>query len=140
MRYARLMMLVAALGVAGCAGQVQPSPSTPAVGGIQLRPVQGDVGCDTIQMHYRTATFEIDAAAAEQVTAVTDTGLRLRTFWSPGFQGGSEADPVVRDPLGQVVAADGDVLDIPVGAAPRLHGYFVCPSMDALYVFLEDVA
>jgi hypothetical protein len=46
----------------------------------------------------------------------------------------------VRDPAGQVIAADGEALPIPEGAWPRLHGYFVCPSADALYVLLQDPA
>jgi hypothetical protein len=36
------------------------------------------------------------------------------------------------------VAKDGDELDVPEGAFPRLKGYFVCPSQDALYVLLQD--
>jgi hypothetical protein len=84
---------------------------------------------------YGSVTFKIDPAAADPVTATTDQGTSLKTFWSVGFVGGA-AD--VQDPSGQVVAKDGDVLDIPEGAFPRLKGYFVCPSADALYVLLAD--
>lgn len=35
-------------------------------------------------------------------------------------------------------AADGEVLEMPQGAFPRLKGYFVCPSTDAVYVLLQD--
>ncbi len=143
-------LAVVALVVLACSSQPQPSqpqpsqpqPSQPAVTGsagatLPLRVNQSD-GCDTIQVQYRTATFRIDPAAADPVTAITDQGASLQTFWASGFEGGSAGDPVVRDPDGQVVAADGEVLTIPVGAFPILHGHWVCPSEDALYVFLPD--
>jgi hypothetical protein len=115
------------------------APSASASSGtIALRPAPPNLGCDTIGIPYTSVTFHIDAAAADPVTATTDQGISLRTFWSAGFVGGAADDPVVRDPGGQVVAADGDVLDIPQGAYPRLKGYFVCPSTDALYVLLQD--
>ncbi len=141
MRQGALVMV--ALVLLACSSQPQPSqpqPSQPAVTGsagttLPLRVNQSD-GCDTIQVGYRTATFRIDPAAADPVTAVTDQGASLQTFWAPGFEGGSTGDPVVRDPDGQVVATDGEVLTIPVGAFPTLHGHWVCPSEDALNVFL----
>ncbi len=87
---------------------------------------------------YREVMFRIDPTAAEQVSAVTDTGAILRTFWSAGFRGGLAADKAVVGPAGEVVAGDGDVLAIPPAAWPRLHGYFVCPSPDALYILAAD--
>ena len=51
---------------------------------------------------------------------------------------GSTEGLAVKDPTGQVVAANGETLDIPEGALPRLHGYFVCPSDNALYVLIQD--
>lgn len=76
------------------------------------------------------------------MTAVTDAGATLNTYWSPGFSLGlatdAVADWVVRDPNGQVVAGQGETLDIPAGARPRLHGYLVCATADALYVLLRD--
>ena len=97
-----------------------------------------DLGCDTIGVDYREVTFQIDPAEAEQVAALADTGQVLRTFWSAGFRGGSGAEKVVLDPAGAVVATDGEILAIPEGAFPRLHGYFVCPSTDALYILIAD--
>jgi hypothetical protein len=89
---------------------------------------------------YREVTFRIDPAATDQVTALADMGTVLRTFWSAGFRGGSAAEKAVFDPAGAAVVTDGEVLAIPQGAFPRLHGYFVCPSPDALYVLIADPA
>lgn len=94
-----------------------------------------------MEVPYRSARLQIDGnAVADAVTAVTDYGSTLRTYWSPGFGLGSAtgADWVVRDPYGQVVAGQGEVIDIPDGAWPRLRGYFVCPTKEALYVLLKD--
>lgn len=146
-----VLALVCAIGVlgaimAGC-GSPAPAPATgsasatAAAGGvIRLSPAPDNMGCDAMAPPYRSVTFRIDVDAADQVTAETDIGTTLRTFWAAGFQGGGADDPVVRDPLGRVVVEAGDVLPIPDGAWPRLHGYFVCPSADALYVLLEDAA
>ena len=143
-RRAAIAMLIGAM-VLGCGPQGPivpsidlPSPSAPAGGAIRLNPAPADLGCDAVPAQYNSVTFRIDVAAADQVTATTDTGKTLRTFWAAGFQGGAADDPVVRDQLGAVIAADGDVLEIPSGAWPRLHGYFVCPSTDALYVLVDD--
>lgn len=87
---------------------------------------------------YRAVTFRIDESAEDPVTALTDGGVSLRTFWSAGFVGATDDGPVVMDPSGQVVARDGEELSIPEGARPRLHGYFVCPSQDAIYILLQD--
>jgi hypothetical protein len=141
-RLARSIALAAL--VAGC-GSATPttSPGSPAAASgapIQLNQAPADLGCDTIGVDYRQVTFRIDPAEAEQVAALTDTATVLRTFWSAGFQGGSATDKVVRDATGAVVATDGETLAIPAGAFPRLHGYFVCPSPDALYILAEDPA
>jgi hypothetical protein len=137
-RLARSIALAALL--AGC-GSATPttSPSSPAASGaaIQLNQAPADLGCDTIGVDYREVTFRIDPAETDQVTAVADTDAVLRTFWSAGFSGGEN---VVLDPGGAVVATDGETLAIPAGAFPRLHGYFVCPSPDALYILAADPA
>jgi hypothetical protein len=78
-----------------------------------------------------------DPGAADPVTAVSDQGRALKTFWAAGFVAGTPDDPVVRDPDGEVVAQDGDVLEIPEAAFPELKGHFVCPSEDALYVLVK---
>lgn len=115
------------------------APPSPTLGrAIQLRPVPHDFGCDAITVPYREATLHIDVAASDQVTAIADTGTVLITFWSVGFQGGSKTDPVVRDPAGQVVAAEGEIVTIPDHAWPRMRGYFVCAAPDALYILLTD--
>jgi hypothetical protein len=115
-----------------------PSPSIGEEAAIRLRPAPANLGCDAILPPYRSVTFRIDPGAEEQVWATTDLGGRLSTFWSAGFQGGSVLDPVVRDETGAMVARDGEVLAIPEGAWPRLHGHFVCPGVTAIYVFNAD--
>jgi hypothetical protein len=139
-RRALSMLAIAALAL-GCAGPTAPtsSPGASTVP-IVLRPAPADLGCDAMRPAYDVVTFHIDPAGEEQVFATTDTGLALLTYWSAGFVPGSSDDPTVRDPAGQVVARDGDVLPIPPAAWPRLHGYFVCPSTDAVYVLIEDPA
>ena len=137
MRSVRILLLfLGACAFTACGGPAAPSRS--AAAGLQLRVAPADLGCDAMGVPYHSVTFKVDPAAADPVTAVTDQGASLRTFWSAGFEGGPAPDPVVRDPAGQVGAADGDVLAIPEGAWPRLKGYFVCPSADAVYVLLAD--
>jgi hypothetical protein len=89
---------------------------------------------------YKVVTFHVDASATEQISAVADTGARLRVFWSVGFTAGSRSDPVVRDSNGIVIVADGDVVAMPAREFPRLHGYFVCAGPTALYVLAKDPA
>ncbi len=143
-----IAVLIGAL-VLGCGGQTSSAPPSAAPSEapsgaagdvIRLNPAPAGIGCDAMAPQYRRVTFHIDIAAPDQVTAVADTGVALKTFWAEGFQGGTAADAVVRDQLGAVIVVDGDVLDIPDGAWPRLHGYFVCPSTDALYVLVDDAA
>jgi hypothetical protein len=144
MRSTRIVLLsIAMVASAGCGSPPVASPSvaatvSPETAGLQLRMNPNDIGCDTIGISYRSVTFEIDPSAVDPVTAITDEGVSLRTYWAPGFVGGPAEDPVVRDPDGQVVAADGDVLPVPGDAYPRLKGYFVCTAPDALYIFLAE--
>ena len=123
------------------AGSASPAldPSAPGAA-FQLNVAPANLGCDTIGVSYRSATIRFTSAGPEQVSAVTDGGVRLKTFWSEGFVGGPLEDPSVLDPEGRVVARDGEVVAIPEGARPRLNGYFVCPSPDALYILLTDPA
>lgn len=142
-----LLLLAVALAVAACGGATtsptpsvppspQPSPTAPA--GFGLRPAPAGLGCDAMRPPYESVTFQIDPSAEDAVTAIADTGAPLRTYWSAGFRGETSGDPVVRDADGEVVVSDGDVLDIPDVEWPRLAGYFVCPSTDALYILAED--
>jgi hypothetical protein len=106
---------------------------------IVLRQAPADLGCDSIGWEgepYRTLTFHIDPDAADHVWATADTGAVLQTYWAAGFEPGSVTERVVRDPAGQVVAADGEVVQVPVGSNLRLHGYFVCLHPTKLYVLL----
>lgn len=113
-----------------------PTPAT-SPGGIVLRQAPADLGCDSIGWEgepYHTLTFHIDPAAADQVWAVADTGARLSTYWAAGFQPGSVEERVVRDSAGQIVASDGEVVQLPEAANPTLHGYLLCVRPDKLYV------
>jgi len=134
-------MLIAAVTAAGCAppaGDGTAPPASSAPSSIALRTAPANLGCDSIGVDYRNVTFHIDPTAAEQVSATTDTGMSLLTYWSAGFRPGTVAERVVRDPAGQVVMTDGQVLPIPQADWPRLHGYFVCPAPDALYVLVVE--
>ena len=113
-------------------GSAAPGPSAEA---LTLNLNTSDFGCDTVRMAYRSVIIHIDPSAADPVWAVTDTGDRLKTFWSSTFQGGTTTDPVVYDGRGVVVAFDGTRIDLPNATFPTLAGYFVCPSADAIYVF-----
>ncbi len=75
--------------------------------------------------------FRIDPVAQEQVVAIARDGRPFDVWWAPGFVGGDDADPVVRDPDGLVVARDGQLLE-----GPLLHGYTVCATRDSIYVLL----
>ncbi len=105
---------------------------------MALREAPANLGFDTIGIDYASMTFHMDPAATDQVSAVTDTGVTLATYWSAGFVPGAESDRLVRDPAGMVVVTDGDVLQVPPGAYPPLGGYFVCLAPDKLYVLLAD--
>lgn len=158
MRAIGVMALAAMLGLAACAPGASTAPSvapsaapsmTPDLaagspGAIVLRqaPAEGYPPCDSIGVENpaHSLTFRIDPDAAEQVTALTDTGVVFVTYWSHGFQPGTPTERAIRDPAGQVVVTDGDVLALPEGTHPRLHGYLVllCNGSNTLYVFLID--
>jgi hypothetical protein len=100
----------------------------------RLRPVQGEIGCDTIGIPYRSFMIRIDPGALVQVWAQADAGHDLFIFWEPTVTGGDESDPVVRGPNGEVVARDGDVIRVgdQLGA---LGGYAYCAGPDAISVY-----
>jgi hypothetical protein len=134
-----IMLVLLSVVILGCVGEPTATPSVAASGtGLTLRTAPANLGCDAIRPPYERVTLHIDPSAEEQVYATADTGRALLTYWSAGFVPGSAEDPVVRDPGGQIVARDGDVMFIPPAAWPRLHGYFVCPSTDAVYVLITD--
>jgi hypothetical protein len=140
--FPRGLALFAAIAVAACAppasDRTAPPSAATSPSPIALRTAPANLGCDTIGVGYRSVTFHIDRTTAEQVSVTTDTGRSLLTYWSTGFRPGAAVERVVRDPAGQVVVTDGQVLPIPQAAWPRLHVYFVCPSPNALYVLLVD--
>ena len=146
MKLGRLAGLLLCVPLAACTAGAGPSstatdapipPATVAASpsGIVLRRAPADLACDSIGIDYTSLQFRIDPEAAEQVAAVTDTGVELKTYWADGFQPGTAAERVVRDPAGQVVATDGEVLGVP---NTGLHGYFVCLGQGALWVLRTD--
>jgi hypothetical protein len=112
-----------------------PSPSARP---LVLHQAPDNLGCDTIGIDYRRMTFRLDPAAAEQVVAVTDTNVQLRTNWSAGFAQAPGGQRAIVDPAGKVVVTDGQTLDVPQAGYPRLAGYFVCLAPTQIYVLLKD--
>ena len=113
-----------------------PSSTTataaPSSAAIVLHTTPDNLGCDSIGIDYTTMTFHIDPAAVEQVSAMTDTGVSLVTYWPAGFTAGEAVHNVVRDATGNVVVTDGDVLQ----GGQLLHGYYVCLAPTKIYVML----
>jgi hypothetical protein len=114
-------------------------PSAPAA--FTLNEAPSNLGCDSIGWPdeikpYTSLTFHIDPGAEDQVRAVSDTGRELVTYWEAGFVPGKPTEPLIRDPDGQVVAHDGEVVAVPPGW--NLHGHFVCMSPNKLYVMLTQ--
>jgi len=149
----RITWLILCLPLAACASGAAVSssptaevPITSASTTFVLREAPADAYCDApgSDNPAHNLTFHIDPLATEQVSATTDTGMAFVTYWSPGFQPGTDAERVIRDPAGQVVVSDGDVVLIPAAEQMRLHGYLVllCPAPggNALYVLLKDPA
>jgi hypothetical protein len=145
---ALLVLLVACEASTGTSarpsgGGESPAAATPATSssGIVLRQAPPDLGCDSIGWQgepYRTLTFHVDPAAAEQVWAESDTGASLVTYWSAGFQPGTPDERLVRDPSGAVFIRDGDTVEVPEAANLRIQGYFVCLQPDKLYVLTTE--
>jgi hypothetical protein len=127
MRIRSGLLAIACIGLVGCASP-SPSPS-PTGASIQLR-FTADEACPGAAAQL-PLTFRIDPTADEDVVAVTANGTRYHVWWSEGFRGGTATDPVVRDPNGQVVARDGEVL-----RGYTLHGHSVCATGDSIYVLL----
>jgi hypothetical protein len=156
MNFQRIGWLALSFFLVACAtsGQSSPasgapgataSPAAPAPAGtsgstIALHEAPANIGCDSIGVDYTSMTFHIDPAATEGVSALTNTGVTLVTYWAAGFQAGAGGERAVRDPSGEVVVSDGDVLQVPPAAYPRLGGYFVCLAPTKLYVLLNDPA
>ena len=112
----------------------EPTPSPIPSPGFALRAGTATGGCDAIGVEYQSLTWQIDPAAEEQVTALTNTGVTLRTSWAPGFTAGIGDERVIRDPAGVIVVRDGDQLRV----GDRLAGYYICLGPEALWVFTQD--
>jgi len=115
-----------------------PSPSQAATGApsgaFRLQRAPTNLGCDSLPSTYQVAIIRIDPDRAEPVWAEADRGKRLGVLWSAGFSADDDGRPVVVGPKGEVVARDGERIEIPGRAWPSLHGYFVCAGADDIYV------
>jgi len=157
MKLRRITWLVLCVPLAACtsgaAVSSSPTAEVPiasaaasAATSIVLHEAPADVYCDVpgSDNPAHNLTFHIDPLTTEQVSAATDTGVVFVTYWSAGFQPGTDAEGVIRDPAGQVVVSDGDVVSFPAAEPIRLHGYLVllCPAPggNGLYVLLKDPA
>jgi hypothetical protein len=128
-----VLLATSLLGLAACASA--PGSPEPSVVPIILREAP-DIGCDAVPSPWKFFVIRIDALAEDQVWAVNDQAGRMNTFWEKGFTGGTSAVPVVVDPEGQVVARDGERIDVPQRDWPDLHGHFVCPGLNEIYILL----
>jgi hypothetical protein len=110
----------------------------PYDGTIQLhrQPERGDevFGCDTPGVPWNTFKIRIDPEALVHVWAEPDTGPINRYFiyWEPTFKGGTADDPVVYGPNGEVVAREGDVIDLD-DHPNTIGGYRYCYSSFTVY-------
>jgi hypothetical protein len=120
------------LSPASTAGASTTATAAPSSAAIVLHVTPDNLGCDSIGIDYTTMTLQIDPAAIEQVSAMTDTGVSLVTYWPASFAG-SAPERAVRDAAGKVVASDGEI----VNAGGQLHGYYMCLAPTKIYVMLE---
>ena len=135
----RNLLVVACMALSACTASSSSSPTasssartssvaaTPSAAVIVLHETPDNLGCDSIAVDYKAVTFHIDPAAAEQVSAMTDKGVALVTYWPGGFTAG---EGTVRDAAGAVVATDGEVLQ----GGQLLHGYYVCGGPATFHV------
>jgi len=139
------LLLIGIVFLAGCRASQSSATATANVNPTsELNSLPPNLACGLSELPYGRARFQIDGTAADPVTALADDGTILQTYWSPGFSLGLATDAtaswLVRDPSGQVVVGQGEILDIPAGAPPRLHGHRVCATAHAMYILLKDPA
>jgi hypothetical protein len=127
------IVLAFAIVLAGC----QPVASEEPQPSVELNRVPDGLACDAVGIPFRLMTFDVDPAIPGVVTAVTDAGDQLNTYWREGFALGVDGRSIV-DPAGQRVVTDGEVLVVPQNDWPRLIGYMVCPAPGKLYILLPD--
>ena len=132
----------------GCGSSTSPSPSVAPPSAAGGPPVASDAGivldrtapiaCDAVGVDYTTATIRIDPASDPDVWAETEAAKKLAVKWTDGFTATDGSTPTIVGPKGEEVAHDGTKIDVPAAAYPRLAGYFVCLSPDALYILKTD--
>jgi hypothetical protein len=86
---------------------------------------------------YRQITFRIDSTAPEIASALSDTGAELFVLWPEGSRAGPAPDRTVLGPDGDVVARDGQTIEVPPTSAPRVGRYAVCLTPSTLHVVLD---
>jgi hypothetical protein len=111
-----------------------PAPSAASSGAFGLQRAPTNLGCDSLPSTYPFAILRMDPTRPEAVWAEAAGGRHLEVFWSAGFRATDVTEPAVVGPKGDVVARDGERIEIPGGAWPSLHGYFLCAGADAIYV------
>jgi hypothetical protein len=114
------LALIASLALASCVESAR----------LTIRTVPDPEACPAAALPV-PMRFRIDPLAEEQVVAIARDNRTYLVWWAPGFEAGFVTDPVVRDPNGEVVARDGEILE-----GPLLHGYTVCATGDSIYVLL----
>lgn len=78
-----------------------------------------------------------DADPLEPVWLVLPDGRRVSVVWSEGFGVVFAPDVVLRDPLGRIVARDGDQVELPQVSLDSATGTFEDPYIAACSVFGE---
>jgi hypothetical protein len=128
-----IIVAIISMSAIACArSEAAPTPD-PAALRISLNRSDGSRPLAGMDREY---PIRIDPTAVDQVTPISRDGRVHRMYWSTGFEGGTAKDPVVRDPNGEVVARNGDILTYSGDGFPKLHGYAVCFG-DGLYVLLQ---
>ena len=139
-----LLLIAICLALGACTGSETGSVAPLAAPGGSVAPTivaslplivlhhyPSNLACDAIGVDYKAMTFHVDPAAPEQVSALTDTGVSLVTYWPIDFTAGSGAEWVIRDGSGNVIVTEGDVLK-PGQGLPA--GFGVCLTPAKLYV------
>lgn len=134
-RHIALAILIAA-GCTSPGASTSSAPETPPPT-IHLQVAADPTYCPLAALPPGPLTFNVDPAAAgvDQVKVLDASGEPHSVFWAEGFTGGALDNPVIKDPDGEIVARDGEVLESEIGGT-RLHGYPVCAGSNAIYVLL----
>jgi hypothetical protein len=125
--------------VSTCADGASTTPAPIATFEPHLNRLPPKSDCAAELITFRWIRFAISTAVSDTVTAVTDDGHRLRTFWDNEFELVERSgELVVRDAAGGEVVRNGQSVEIHVPSTPRIQGHLVCLGTDRLWVFGND--